>query len=273
MSLIQTFVPSYRNSDSICGQIIEHAIGRAGEAGHTIVKQTYASAMVDVARNKCLIHVSDQCEFILFIDDDMKPEPQAINKIVALNRPIASALCTSRTEPVQLALKKWDRVKEEFSNWDDYAPTSVIEGDYATGAAFLCVRMDAMRELVGYHLVAQDWLDWNRKLLDRLHVRKENREQERARKEALRRKNYEQQGLLRVFETEVHDGSDKRLGEDLIFCWRALQLGIPITVDPTIRVGHTGQRDYYVEDYMPPNHFKQFENLSTKELGLEELTA
>ena len=273
MSLIQVFVPSYRNTDSMCTQIIEHAIGKAAEAGHQIVKMTHASAMVDVARNKCLIHVSDQCDFVLWIDDDMKPEPDAISKIVALNRPFASALCTTRTEPVQLALKHWHRDREEFSNWEDYAPTRLIEGDYGVGAAFLCVRRDALREIVGYHLHAQDWLDWNRKMLDRLHVRAEYREKERARKEALRRKNYEQKGELRVFETEVHDGSEKRLGEDLIFCWRALQLGIPVSVDPTIRVGHTGHRDFYLEDYQPPKHFEKFASFSTKELGLEEVLA
>lgn len=273
MSLIQTFVPSYRNSDSVCTQTIEHSISCAHRAGHSIVKMTYASAIVEVARNKCFLHVSDQCDFVLFIDDDMKPEPDAISKIVALNRPIASALCVTRTEPIRLALKRWDRERDEFSNWEDYPPTSLIEGDYGVGAAFLCVRFDALKEMAGYHLHAQDWLDWNRKALDAMKVRAERREEERARREALRRKTYAEKGLLRVFESEVHFGSDQRIGEDLVFCWKAIQCGIPITVDPTIRVGHTGHRDYYVEDYMPPNHFKQFENLSTKELGLEELTA
>lgn len=271
---IQTFVPTYRNTDTMCLQYIEQAIAKAvTDGGHTIAKYTHAGALVDVSRNNCIArYVRPDSDFVLFIDDDMKPEPDAINKIVALNRPIVSALMTTRMEPVSLALKKWNGENPGFSNWDDYPPTSIIEGEYAVGAAFLCIRMDALSTIVAYYLDAWDWMDWNRLMFDRLKVRSEYRQAERVRRSDLRRKNLKERGELRVFETEVHDGSEKRLGEDLVFSWKAIQCKIPITVDPSIRVTHTGSRDYSVEDFIPSKHY-QMMGETPESLGLAEVLA
>ena len=270
---IYTFVPSYRNCDANCLWHIECAVAEAGKAGHTVAKFTTAGAMVDKSRNDAIArYVRKDCDFAIFIDDDMKPEPQAINKIVALNRPIVSALMTTRMEPVALALKRWNGETAGFSDWDDYAPTSVIEGQYGVGAAFLCIRMDALATLVEYYLAAWDWLDWNTPMLNRMHVRKEVRETERERREILRRQHLKQHGELRIFENAVHDGSEKRLGEDLVFSLKAIRCGIPITVDPSIRVTHTGHRDYIVEDYIPAKHFAMLGG-TAESLGLEGLTA
>lgn len=276
MALIQTFIPNYRTSDGMCLQIITHSIQKAaiqresGAPGHQIICNVHAGALVDVSRNNCIRDTLPAVDFVLFIDDDMKPEPEAINKIVALNKPIASALCTTRTVPVHLALKTWNEERREFLAWDSYAPTRPIEGALGVGAAFLCIRMDALREVVGYYLSAHDWLEWNRPMLDRMKVRAEYREQERQRKSELRHKSYSESGYLRVFEQETHDGSEKKIGEDLVFCWRAIQCGIPITVDPTIRVGHKGDKDYYVEDFIPPSHLKNFPQ-TAESLGIADL--
>lgn len=40
------------------------------------------------------------------------------------------------------------------------------------------------------------------------------------------------------------------LGEDLTFCWRVRQLGVPIWCDSTIRVGHLGQVVFSEETYL-----------------------
>lgn len=269
MAVIQAFIPNYRTSDGMSLQHITNSIQYAAmEHKHQIGVGVHSGALIEASRNTCVAKWHPSAEFLLFIDDDMKPAQDAVAKIVALNRPIATALCTTRTEPVHLALKKWNEAERGYEAWLDYAPTSIIEGNYGVGAAFLCIRRDAMKEILGYYMTAQDWLDWNRPMLDRLKVRAELREQERARREALRRKNWKEKGYLRVFEQAVHDGSELSLGEDVVFCWRAMQCGIPVTVDPTIRVGHKGDKDYYVEDFIPPNHLKNF---TSESLGLKEL--
>lgn len=266
MAVIQAFIPNYRTSDGMCLQHITNSIEYAATQGHQIICNVHSGALIEASRNNCVKMTHPSTEFLLFIDDDMKPAQDAVARIVALNKPIVSALCTTRTEPVHLALKKWSG--EGFEAWLDYAPTELIEGNYGVGAAFLCIRRDAMHEILGYYMSAKDWLDWNRPLLDRLKVRAKYREQERARREALRRKNWKEKGYLRVFEQAVHDGSDLSLGEDVVFCWRAMQCGIPVAVDPTIRVGHKGDKDYYVEDFVPPNHLKNF---TSESLGLKDL--
>lgn len=271
MALIQTFVPAYRASDAMAQHVITQAMSRAYQAGHQIISNVFGGALADTARNNAICAVFPNVDFVLFMDDDMKPEPDAISKIVALNKPIASALCTTRSEPVALSLSTWDEKGRSFQTWDDYAPTQVIEGQYGVGAAFLCIRMDALRQVVDYYLSAKDWLDWNRPMLDRLKVRAENRERERERKSELRHRFMEKRGILRVFEQTVYD-SEIPMGEDLCFCWKAMQCGIPVTVDPTIRVGHQGAKDYYVEDFIPQRHLKNFTQ-TAESLGIENLVS
>lgn len=271
MALIQTFVPIYRAADGTALRHIMQAMAHASAAGHQIIASSYGGALVDDARNSALGQCLSNVDYLLFIDDDMKPEPDAINKIVALDRPITSALCTTRSEPVALSLSEWEEKEHRFKKWESYAPTRIIEGQYGVGAAFLCVRMDALMQLVDYYLTARDWLAWNRPLLDRLKVRSEFREQERERKESLRRMFMQKRGLLRIFERMVYD-SELNVGEDLAFCWKAIQCGIPITVDPTIRVGHKGDKDYHVEDYIAPEHVKNFIH-TPESLGIKELIA
>ena len=253
---IAVFVPMYRSTSAQCASIIQQAVNAAACAGHQVTHTMHADALVDEGRNFCLGRHANECDYAIFIDDDMKPEEQSINKIVALDRPVASCLLSTRAEPVELVIRIWNEKLHGFSHAENFRTNYPVEGKhpnppFAVGAAFLCIRRDAIDALKEYYLTARDWIEADRSLMDRLRVRSENREVERARKEVIRRELYKNEYYLRIFDRDFQ-GGERRVSEDITFSMKLMQLGIPITIDPTIRVTHTGERDYSWEDYIPP---------------------
>lgn len=240
----------YRSMRADCMMDMQIAMSQAKRAGHDIDAVPYGYALIDESRNACVAKYSDGADFVLFMDDDMKPEPEAINKIIALNAPIASAICTTRTEPTDLVLLEWVDERGGFVKCHTIPMHKPVTKRFGVGGAFLCIRKDALERIKEYYLSAQDWIDWHKPEHDRMHVRKEKREEERKHKERLRRENFEKSQYLRIFERDPMP-NEKRCGEDIGFSWRALQLGIPITVDGRIRVAHSGYKDYTPDDYVP----------------------
>lgn len=217
----------------------------------------YGNAMVHSARNTALSQMKRDSDFILLIDDDMNPQPEAMARLIEHNAPVAGALCTTRGFPVELALKFYDPESDMFMQADRIPFRKPTTDSYGVGAAFLALRRDAVDQLIEHYLSAQDWALDNERMFERLGVRREKRMAEQARKSALRREEYERTsdelgrgGYIRVFDYPVTD-KELQLGEDIGFSRRLLQLGIKVTIDPTIRVGHVGEYSYSLDDYTP----------------------
>jgi len=168
-----------------CMMDIQIAMSQAKRAGHDVDAVPYGYALIDESRNACVAKYSDGADFVVFIDDDMKPEPEAINKIVALNAPIASAICTTRSEPTDLVLLEWVDERGGFVKCHTIPMHKPVTKRFGVGGAFLCIRKDALEQIKEYYLSARDWIDWFQPEHDRMHVRKEKREEER--KAALRK--------------------------------------------------------------------------------------
>lgn len=255
---IAVFTPSYRHTSARCNEVIKIAVDEARCAGHDMCHLTVANCLVEEARNKCLGYVLTvpehaDTEAVLFIDDDMKPEPEAICKIIELNKPVASSLLTTRIEPVKLLVKRWDQDRSRFLWNENFCTVRPQEGPYATGAAFMFIRREVIESVKEYHISARDWMELQRPEMDRLRVRSEAREEERKRKERIRRENFARDFQeIELFSRDIQD-DELRTAEDIGFYWRVLQCGIPVTIDPRIRVTHTGEKDYSWEDYIPPS--------------------
>lgn len=255
---IAVFVPAYRSSTSSCAEAIQASVERARKLGHKVAQFTHANCLPELARNKALgviLAVPDyrSIDAVLFIDDDMKPELDAIAKMAELNKPIASSLLTTRTEPIELLVKRWSTEKRCFLWRENFRTDQPSEGPYGTGAAFMWMRRDALMTIAEYHLSARDWLEMKAEELDRLEVAPEIRERERQRKEKIRRENFAKDFQnLELFSRNMQD-NELRTAEDVGFYWRSIHCGIPTTIDPRIRVTHTGEKDYSWEDYIPPS--------------------
>jgi len=129
-----------------------------------------------------------------------------------------------------------------------------IAGDekskFGVGAAFLLVRQDARQRLLEHYLSASDWMADNRRMFDRLHVRKELREKEQKTTAEKRQYWWDKDRYCRVFDHPV-DEAQMQMGEDVGFSRRLMQVDIPVTLDGRIVVGHVGEYPYTLSDYIP----------------------
>jgi hypothetical protein len=255
---IAVFTPAYRASAASCAEMIQASIARAQKVGHKVTQLTHANCLPEMARNKALGFVLAAPELrstegVIFIDDDMKPEQDAICKLVELGKPIASSLLTTRIDPIQLLVKRWSPEKRQFLWRENFRTDQPSEGQYATGGAFMFVRRDVIEKVAEYHLSANDWLELRKEELDRMGVSPEIREQERWRKSDKRRANFAKDPQnIELFSRNMQD-NELRTAEDIGFYWRVLMCGYNVTIDPRIRVTHTGEKDYSWEDYVPPS--------------------
>lgn len=226
------------------------------EPGFIVDSPTYyGTALLARARNDFLagtLKELPEVDKIVFIDDDMQPEPDALVKLCKHAAPVVSALCTTRTPPLDLAVKMWDEKTQQFWMMDRLPMGYPSSGQYAPGAAFLAVTREAALQMVEHYCTAQDWMKDNKGLFDALHVRLDRREAVRKEKEKQRRENWEKHNFIQLFETKMTEtGQDA--GEDVIFGLRCIQAGIPITIDPTIIVGHLGLYPFGPWMYKPQN--------------------
>jgi hypothetical protein len=217
----------------------------------------YGSSLLHAARNEALAKMNPVADYAVMIDDDMLPEPDAIWKILRHEAPVAVGICTTRSKPVQLALKAWDPDAHQFVHMDqirgmhaadpDRSPTI---GQFGVGAAFLALRKDTVERLIEHYLSAQDWVMDNERTFRRMKVNPFQIEVEAARIEAKRRHLYAEHAFVRIFDYPVDD-AQWQLGEDIGFSTRLIQLGIKVLVDPEIAVGHMGDYPFGIKDYIP----------------------
>lgn len=261
MKTAEILVSTYRAMDPGCTREIMAAVSMCTRSGWRTQSEFYGHAILHQARNRAICQV--EADYAVFIDDDMVPEPQAIVKLLSLEAPVASAVCTTRGFPVQLCVRHYDHEKGAFYMMDQVPWDRPISGPFGVGAAFLALRRDVIEKLLNHYLTAQDWVLDNRLVHDRMCVRADRIERERKRKEERRRALFEKDKYARIFSFPVMD-DEMECGEDIGLSTRLLQLGIDVTIDPTIRVGHKGDYVYSTTDYSPEStvrHKKRVEQI------------
>lgn len=225
---------------------IQAAVDRALDRGHDIhfPPDVFGSAMITRARNQSLQAMRQKSDFVLFVDDDMVPVQGALVRLVDHNLPVVSALCTTRSIPPKIALKHYDRATDTFSLVENFADNMLAEGPWAVGFGFVLIRRDVLDQVLEYVLSGNDWLDLNRKHLDRLCVRAENREKERARIEERRRALWKNERIAPIFQMPLHDELQHEIAEDMHFSRLLHALSIKVWVDTGCLVGHIGDFPY-----------------------------
>lgn len=238
-------------------QAIMGAIGNAQAAGIRAQMRALTGSLIHAARNRALALMAPDADYLLMVDDDMLPEPQAIVKLAAHGASVASALCTTRVPPVELCIKVWNPQRKCFVMMDDMRRDRAVTGPFAAGAGFLMLSRQVVETLIEHHLSARDWVASEAARHERMEVSRARVEKERARISAIRRALFESDKQLRIFDFPVTD-DEVQLGEDIGMSLRLVEIGTLVTVDPTVKVGHLGEYPFSPDDYQPQNQ-KQME--------------
>lgn len=246
---------SYRSGATTARMAIDNMVLHSRQQGLDIDVLTFGNALIHRSRNQALAHVRSDAA-ALFIDDDMIPERDSLLRLLEANRPVISALCTTRVEPVRIAAKVYDPDTRSFGYLERVNLSRVVDGPFAPGTAFLFIDRPTIDAVIEYHLSARDWMDENRDMLNRLHVRTGCRDAERVRRERLRRSLWETGKYIRVFDFPVND-DEQQLGEDIALGRKLLNLNIPVSLDGTTPVGHLGEKAFSVYDMLDASDVRQ----------------
>ena len=158
-----------------------------------------------------------QGDWLLFIDDDMVWDPDAVGRLVQrrdeFDLDMIGALCFRRSEPFAPTLYMRERVDGGGYNFlEQWAEEEVVEVD-ATGCAFLLIHKRAFEKIAG--------------------------------------------GEMPPFEHRTREGGpppnffrwEGTMGEDLRFCQDAKAAGVRIWVDTSIKIGHVTERITVYPDF------------------------
>jgi glycosyltransferase involved in cell wall biosynthesis len=173
-----------------------------------------SAAILHWTRNASIMGTRKDTDYVLMCDDDMVPEPDHLERLLAHRVDIVGGICMKRIDPCKPNIRRWvDAVQNygEILAWDE--SETLIEVD-AIGTAFLLISRKVIEDVgMAYHKFQ-----------------------------------YEHTGDGWWFEYLRAPGGHE-WGEDLSFCWKAQRLGYPIYCDITVNPGHIGDYVFRLADY------------------------
>jgi glycosyltransferase involved in cell wall biosynthesis len=203
--------------------------------------------LLTMQRNECIKQMDG--DWILFIDDDMTWQPQAIRQIVETQRrtgaEVVGGLCFQRTPPHQptLYMSNADHTGYAFEEkWND---GEILDVD-ATGLAFCLITTAALTKII-HHETGDKSIVWP-SLEERKRI-----------------------PGWRFFQW------DGRWGEDFQFCRAAKSAGCRIVVDTGIEIGHVAdivvtKKDFLKEVFFRHEAVENAKRESVKDLGVDVLS-
>lgn len=219
---------------------------QAASKGHCSLylgSRMISTSVVHWSRNMLLselIKTQGPWTHVLFIDDDIVPPDDALNKMLAHKKDIIGALCTTRMDPPKPNIKHFDNnsgLFEQIWSWEEGATIEV--GAVGTGMMLIT------REALGAVAEAYWTCAYEREFYQM--------PEERAKwMEKQRREYFENSANAFWFRFLPALNGTYEMGEDMSFCFMARRYcNIPTFVDTSIQPEHIGQYGYSIKDFLP----------------------
>jgi glycosyltransferase involved in cell wall biosynthesis len=177
---------------------------------------------------------------VLFIDDDIVPEPDALVRLLSHKKDIVAGLCTARQDPPVPNMKTWNKERGEAEKIWDWPEGKLIDGVMA-GTGLMLISKHALEQ------VAQVYFDclWEQDVYgfsgEKLAAWK-----------AARLKRFDDLKSCYWFRILPTPSGDVEMGEDMNFCYIAkTYCGIETHVDTSVQPGHIGKYPFSIRDFVP----------------------
>jgi len=198
--------------------------------------------VLTLQRNECIRNMDG--DWIIFIDDDMTWQPDAIRRLVETQRKydldMVGGLCFQRGDPYQPTLYMRERPDEgNYVFLEDWERDNVVEVD-ATGMAFVLITRRLLEAIAG------EFPDRNTRSKGR--------------------------------PPSYFRWDEKGFGEDMTFCQDAKKAGGRIFVDTSIKTGHIGEITITEENFLReladrPAEATELRRSVNDKMGLPTVTA
>jgi hypothetical protein len=269
--MVAMAVPSYKNMHGKMMTATHKMVAYSKQFCDVIQSPVLGSCVVHWARNQLIAEImkgGQPFTHILYIDDDIVPEPDYLVRMLRHDKDVVGALCTRRTDPPVPNVRDFDEETQNFVQWRD--PEQMIERALA---GELSPEECLLPKAVGTGMMLI-----SRKALDRIADYWVNCEYERdivgaspewvEKHSAVRSDYYKQHKDAFWFQFLNHPKGAGEYGEDISFCWKARQCGLGVFTDISLQPEHMGEYGYTALDFTP---FRDKEQAQQRALKVPEL--
>lgn len=179
-------------------------IGILSATPHLIYVDIAEGCYIEQNRTKLVLTAQrENCDKLFFLDSDMKVEPQVINKLLALDKPIVGVAYNNRSP--EISYENGQRIVGIYSNVkmsDENGKLIAVDPKHIPAVPFRAAAVPTGCMLVDMPTILKMPRPW--------------------------------------FDLTWHEDGTLDLGEDVFFCRKAEEYGIETWCDPTIQIGHVG---------------------------------
>ena len=259
LPIVAILMPSYRGAARQVGGALNQMLERSRNVCQAYSEPTISTSVVHWSRNfalATLLKTFKPFDFVLFMDDDIVPPPDALVKMLAHKVDIVAGACTVRQDPPLPNFRTYDPTTYTYTTCFEWGQDGLIKTG-AVGTGLMLISMEALKRIGEYYInckYEEKFYGLSGDKLDKL----QSQRQEEARGTA----------DFWWFEFLKNPLGKGEYGEDVSFCFKARELGIPVHVDTTIRPLHMGDYGYSLVDYL--DHANQ--NMMSDEVGIGQRT-
>lgn len=177
---------------------------------------------------------------VLFIDDDIVVEPDALVRLLSHKKDIIAGLCTRRNDPPVPNMRFYDSEAGDTRQIWEWPENQLVEVD-AVGTGLMLLSMHAVEQVAqvyfdcvweqDFYRLPDGHLDWLKQI---------------------RKEEFEKSKIAYWFRFLPTPKGNIEAGEDIFFCYAAKKYcGIPVFVDAAVTPGHLGNYPFSVRDFLP----------------------
>lgn len=242
LPIVALLVPTYKARVGEAWDAVEKMIIASRDVCQVYIEPRHASSVVHWTRNSELAHLiktRKPFDYVLFIDDDITPPVDALVKLLSHKKDFVGAACTVRRDPPLPNFRYFTESNMSYNTSISWEKNALIGGlDYGVGAGMILLSVNCLERVGEYYnncVYEQKYFGLSGEKLDKLQTGR-------------------QQTINKTFDFWWFEFLKHPLGmgeysEDLSFCFKCRELGIPIFIDTSVQPGHIGDYAYSLADY------------------------
>jgi hypothetical protein len=240
---VAILMPSYRLPAPQAWEGLNRMLRASQNVCRAYMEPTIRQSVVHWSRNYCislLLKSMKPWDHVLFIDDDIVMPEDGLAKMLAHKKDVVAAACTVRVDPPMPNFRVYDPEQRVFCTCLEWSKEGLIGGKYfGAGTGAMLISKCCLQRVAEYYIncrYEQKFYGLAGAALDKL--------------QSGRQKQAKVSSDFWWFEFLKQPDGLGEFGEDISFCFKCMELDIPIYVDTTVRPRHMGDYGYNLDDYL-----------------------
>ncbi len=245
LPIVAVLMPSYRLPAPQAWEALNKMLNapETHQVCRPFMEPTIRQSVVHWSRNyglSLLLKSLKPWDYVLTIDDDIVMPKDGLARMLAHGKDVVAAACTVRVDPPMPNFRVYDPEHRVFTTCLDWSREGLIGGkEFGVGTGAMLISKSCLMRVAEYYIncrYEQKFYGLSGEALDKLQTG--------------RQKQAKQSSDFWWFEFLKQPDGLGEFGEDISFCFKCMELDIPIYVDTTVRPKHMGDYGYNLDDYL-----------------------